>query len=594
MKHEILFSNLGECFSPAENISEHGDKDVWRVIPYRTGDIRGTLLSSLREGTPRDVVFNPHLTGWYRIYVCLPAFSGQVLKLKLSGDEGFFRLSPLRQGRAMAFEESFWRFAKMDGQSVVLSKSNQSGKPSAALLAWLRFVEMTDAEVAELSAERARRDTRRLYVTDDIHNHLCEGDPSVPGFWDTVLLPYEDSDAEWLSLEQVDLFTSGHVPGGDLAAHAFERSCDRCLQTHRRLFDSSAVLTDLVRRGHARGLKMSLSLRMGAWGIGFPYDQCYFDYDFFTAHPEWRCVMRDGVPAPAFSYAFPEVQDLIVGKLRDMALSGCDAVTLIAHRGVPYVLFEEPVRARFRALYGEDPVDLPLDDPRLNALHCDIMAEFFRKARKAIDEAVPDRRVQIHLRTLYSVYDTKYVGLDARSLAAEGLIDAIICYPRRYRELLGPGCLRPDGRIDMDGYRKFVYAPDTSTFMLYDGGGKEFDPFPDSRGVPQGPTSLAERIGEWMAIERDTGAKVYIDIMPRIVPPDELRAQALAHYDAGATRLALWDCCIRVNVAGMWSVGRRLGHEEWLRRDGKAEWRVFRVHELAGRDISRYDPFWGG
>lgn len=595
MAREHLYSDLGACFGPAGNLSARGDKDVWRVIPYRTGEIRGTLLSSLTEGVPRDISFNPGLTGWYRIYVCIPAFSNLLTKIRLSGDTGFFQLSPLRGNWICGeLEESFWRYAKMDGQSVVVSKANLAGMPGPAMLAWLRFVEMTDDEVAALAAERARTDTRCLYVCDDTHNHLCRGDPTVPGFWDEVTVPYEDSDAEWLSVERVSSFVSGGVPGGDIAAHAFGRSCDRCIQEHRHLFDEPAAHAQIVRQGHARGLKVSLSLRMGAWGIGFPFDQCYFDYPFFQAHPEWRCVMRDGVPAPAFSYAFPEVRDHIVGMLLEMADSGCDAVTLIAHRGVPYVLFEEPVRARFRERYGEDPCDLPLDDPRLNALHCGIMAEFFRTLRKALDKAHPDRHVGIHLRTFYSVYDTKYVGLDARALAQEGLVDALVCYPRRYREPLGEGCVKPDGRIDMARYRAFVNDPGTQAFLCVGDNGRELPPHPDSRGVPQGPADLAAHVGEWVDIERETGVRVYFDIMPRVQPPEDLRRQALAFYDAGARRFALWDCIVRVNVRAMWDVARRLGHEDWLRRDGAAAYRTFRVHELNGDDVSRYLPIWGG
>ena len=76
--------------------------------------------------------------------------------------------------------------------------------------------------------------------------------------------------------------------------------------------------------------------------------------------------------------------------------------------------------------------------------------------------------------------------------------------------------------------------------------------------------------------------------------PEDLRRQALALYDAGARRFALWDCIVRVNVRAMWDVARRLGHEDWLRRDGAAAYRTFRVHELGGDDVSRYLPMWGG
>jgi len=276
--------------------------------------------------------------------------------------------------------------------------------------------------------------------------------------------------------------------------------------------------------------------------------------------------------------------------LLEMAESGCDAVTLIAHRGLPYVLFEKPVADRFRALYGEDPYDLPLEEPRLNALHCEIMTEFFRKARKALDEAHPDRHVQIHLRSLYSVYDNKYVGLDTEKLMAEGLIDAVIPYPWRYREVYGPGCILPNGRIDMEVYKAWVNNPDAQPYFLKG----DVEATEDIKGVPQGPANIQELVRQWMALEEKYGVKVYIDIMPRIMPPEEIRRRALELYDAGAKRLAMWDTFGRVTVKAMWGTARKLGHVEALREGFDTGSRLYILQELAGNNISRYLPVWGG
>lgn len=597
MAQEVLFSDLGSCFGPAETLSPKGRKDSWRVIPYRSGDITGTMLSSLNEGFPADVTFDPQLTGWYKIYVCLPTFPDLEVHLKLTQDEGIFKLWPLtKEGLTFTqLEESFWRCAKMDGQSITLSKQAVSKYwTRTSILAWLRFVPMTDEEVAALLADRLRQDTKRLYVTDDMHNKLFEGDPTAPGYWDCVVLPYEDSDVRWLSLERIPSFISGSCPDGDMDSYAFIRSGDRGLQAQRHLFDSPTVLKELVRKGHQRGLLMSISLRMGAWGIGFPLDQCYFDFDPYLENPQWRCVMRDGIPAAAFSYAYPEVQQMVIDMLLEMAASGCDAVTLISHRGIPYVLFEAPVAERFRAVYGEDPYDLPLDDPRLNRIHCDIMTEFFRKARKALDEFSPDRHIELHLRALHSVYDTKYVGLDTETLAAEGLIDAIISYPNRYREVYGEGCILPNGRIDMDRYNAFVNDPAGPRPYLHQGDQACFGPWPDSRGVPQGPETVAQQAKQWMALEEKYGIPVYIDIMPRLMPPEELRQRALELIEAGADRFALWDTFGRVTPRAMWAVARKLGHTELVKEGIDPDYRIFRLQELAGNDISRYLPIWGG
>ena len=141
MAREFLFSNLNECFAPSDNLSEYGDIDKWRTVSYRANEIKGTMLSSLMECVPRDVSFDPKLTGWYKIYVGLPCINNQIIELKLSQDKSFFRLSPLTQNwLCKNIEEVFWRYAKMDGESLTLSKSNFPGNPRPGMLAWIRFV----------------------------------------------------------------------------------------------------------------------------------------------------------------------------------------------------------------------------------------------------------------------------------------------------------------------------------------------------------------------------------------------------------------------------------------------------------------------
>lgn len=594
MAREFLFSNLKECFAPSDNLSEYGDKDKWRIVSYRANEIKGTMLSSLMECVPRDVSFDPKLTGWYKIYVGLPCINNQIIELKLSQDKSFFRLSPLTQNwLCKNIEEVFWRYAKMDGESLTLSKSNFPGNPRPGMLAWIRFVEMTDEEIARVLRDRQSSETKNLYVTDDIHNCMYECDTSVPGFWNRVAAPYEDSDAEWLSVERTDVFVLGKTPNDRDDLHAFNRVGDRNVQKNAHNFDQIALMKELVDSGHRYNLKMSISLRMGAWGIGYPFDQCYFDYDFFLKNLHLCCKMRHGVNAKALSYAYEEVQNLVLKLLLEMADSGCDAVTLIAHRGIPYLLYEEPIVKLFAERFGFEPYDLPLDDPRLNEIHCEIMTGFFRKLRKALDEAHPERRVEIHLRSLYSLYDTKYIGIDAKKLAEEGLIDAIISYPLSYRETYADGVVKDDGHIDMARYvdsfndKSFCHFEHRHDFHYV-------DQMADSRGQLQGPADLASCVKEWTDLEAKTGVRIYFEIMPRIMTADEIRTRALELYDAGITRIGLWDNCLRINYKSMWSIARKLGHKEELRKGIDSGVTIRQVTELAGFDVASYLPAWGG
>jgi len=246
-------------------------------------------------------------------------------------------------------------------------------------------------------------------------------------------------------------------------------------------------------------------------------------------------------------------------------------------------------------LYGEEIYTLPLDDPRLNSLHCQIMTEFFRKLRAALDAACPERHVQVHLRTMGTVYDTRYYGMDCEQLAKEGLVDAFVVYPQRYREKTNREDFA-DGRFDLDIHKKLVYQAENGERLFI----RNYDtsyppkPYPDSRGVPQGPADLQACCDEWMALEKTYGTLVYMEIMPRVIQPEEMRSRALELYACGIERLALWDTYGRVPYNGLWALTRYLGHKDELANIPGPFYTKYRMQEIAGLDITRCHPCWGG
>ena len=597
MREEKIFYDLEKVFLPSDVISDKGVRDRWRAVPYRCGEKRGTLLASLGDGKPADVSFCPELIGWYRIYVCVPAYVGVELNLKLTKDEGFFKLSPTRTHRIsfVWLEDSLWRCCDMTGQSIIISKNAMApGMGRDSMLAWLRFVPMCDAEVQALKAENARTDTKRLYATDDIHHGLYEDNITSLASWSGYVEQYENSDVKWLSLEDISLFTGGKCPDGDTESFGFSRQGDYLVQKQLETFDSKAVLTHMVKKGHELGLNMSVALRMAAWGIGYPTDQCYFDCQFYRDNPQYRCVGRDGAVASSLSYGFEQVQQKVIDQLVSDVATGCDAVTLLANRSAPFMLFEKPVADRFYAAYGEYPYELPMDEPRLNSIYCQIMTEFFRKLRKALDAASPDKHIQIHLRTMYSLYDSKYVGLDCEALAREGLVDLLISYPMRYREVLRASFMR-DGKIDLQKYAEHIYSDDPAAFYYQrDWDFDSVDPVPNSSGEPVGPKDLETNVQEWLKLGKKYGIEVHFEIFPRVVVPDTFRKKAERLYKAGAEGLALWDTYGRVPHNALWTVMRKAGHKDAILNPGEPEYRYYRVHEHAGEDMTRILLLWGG
>ena len=589
---EVFYTYLDEHFEPREHLSPYSLKNKWRVVPVGTAEYTSNMLSSL-GGHPEDITLSPNLEGWYKIYLHAPGQS--VLHLKLSSDPAFWvACATTREGYLM--EEFLWRCADMTGESLTLTRKLDASNYHS-LISAIRFVPMSEDELAEYLREEARTDTKRIYATDDMHNRLYFTHPRTLDDWRSVAFNYMHSDVEWLSIEQIRNFVSCRLPTNDTANFCFPRAGDRNVQEQYPLFDYDEVLKTVVDQGHRQGLKMSVSLRMGAWGLTYPFDQYYFDCDFMQENPQWRTYDRNGDEIAAMSYAYPEVRQFMVNELVHMARSGCDAVTLIWHRGIPYVLFEKPVAERFFELYGEYPYELPLDDPRLNALHCEIMTSLMREIRTALDAEFGKGKIGLHVRTLYSPYDTKYVGLDVEQWAREGLIDAVISYPVRFHEMLPDEVWKDEAhtRINLEKYTKFVRTKGGAT--IHPGDCELLPPIKNSRGELCGPDGQKEHVAEWMALEKQYGVKVYIEIMPRQLPNEEFKRRALDLYNCGAERIALWDTCCRAEPRAMWVAAGRLGHkDEFADMDvGEGEYyHRFRVYRTANSDFSRYEPFWGG
>ena len=595
-RKELFFCKLDEVFEPKAHMSPYGLRDKWRIVPVSTEEYSGNMLYAAYYNEA-DLTFTPHLKGWYKIYLHFP--SGGI-DIKLTSDPCYLpvRPSPLPKQSGNFMTEVLWRCADMSGESICISKRKSANEYAPALLSAIRFVPMTDEEVAAWQYEETRTDTKCIYATDDMHNIYFYRNYTEMNDWLSVVENFAHSDVEWISVEEIRNFVCDRLPTDDIDNFAFPRMGDMLVQKTRSRFDYNEVLRTVVAHGKKRGFKMSVSLRMGAWGMTFPYDQYYFDCDFMMDHPELRTVDRNGDEIAALSYAYPEVRDHMVSELVNMAKSGCDAVTLIAHRGIPYVLFEKPVADRFRALYGEDPYELPLDEPRLHRLHCDILTEFFRSARRALDESCPGRHVEIHLRGMFSVLDTDYIGFDVEQLAREGLVDAIISYPQRHCEIL-KGDIWKEGkewRIDLEKYTDYC-RKNAGALTLHAGSFDFTPPYTDYRGRLCGPATQQERVAEWNALERKYGVRIYYDMMPRTMVNAEFKRRVLDLYDCGAERIGLWDTYGRAPAKVMWSTVSRIGHKEELRTldTGVGEaYRLLRIRKIGAHDISRYHPNWGG
>ena len=597
---EVVLSDLGRLCTPQEHIAPVREIGKWCATPYETNAYSGTMLVAAMESCVKPVTLDPQLTGWYRIFVGLQNDGEQRmenLNLALSDDHVPMHftnsaLTPIYARHAV--QETYWRAADLTGLTIEIS--SYAVQLGVMGLAWFRFVPMDEAEVAAFQRDQARTDTKRIYATNDMHGMLCLYGLEGPEEWLSVVKDYAESDVEWFSMENISIF-DGVPATGDLNTLAFGYPYDRRVQDG---IGGKYFNMDMLRRvtefGKGMGIKMCVSMRMGAWGIEFPDDQGYFDNRFKLDHPELRCIDRNGDPIDALSYVYPEVREYILDRFEAMAKTGCDAVEMIYNRGVPYVLFEQPFVDRFKAEYGEDPRYLPLDDERVTSLRCAYMTEFVRELRARLDAVRPG--IGLHARVQYSVYDARHVALDLETWCREQLITAIISYPQRIRETLNGDVWQDEThrKLDLDKYTK--HLRDVQESIIYRR--QDFNTLPpmaDSRGVLRGPKDQQERVDEFMRLEKEYGVTVYLEIMPRTMSTEAYRDRALELYDCGCEHISLWDTYNRVIRKVDWTMLRRLGHKEELRSydSGEGTWyRLCRTMRIGGRDVSRYLPAWGG
>lgn len=597
-----IVSDLGAVFEPKTNLSDDRVVNTWAVVPYETNQIKGTLLSAMANSKPEPVTFDPHLKGWYAIFVGLPSVhvnAGPETHLKLSSDRAYreFRY----RGLWRRIKEFFWKCADMTDEKVILAKMNE-GIDKVEGACWFRFVPMTEEEVAAYQADQNRTDTRTMYCHYDMHDayyHLGKTMNENPLIYTEIL---ENSDIEWVTLENHKI-SDGPALCGDLkkmqlGAAGYEF-------TNQFLQRNPEVYPRMIERLHEMGRKVALAHRMGMWALGYPYDDGQFRNSFWNANKHLRCIDRDGQAIDAMSYAYPEVQDYMISLFMHSASFHPDAVQMMFNRCPVAILFEQPVLERFAQKYpGVDMRVLPLEDPRVREIHCEFMTAFVRKLRAALDQYTQERgwtRIELHVRTMCTVYDTLLMGVDLEQWAKEGLIDAIIHYPRRTREQLPDEVFADETHeaIDLAKYTKYANELNVgSKSVIYFSDDQPFyPPWPDHKGVMHGPADLKEALEEFVSIGKRYGIPFYYELMPRSMTPEEYRNRVQFAYDAGVNHLSLWDINSRWAVADQWPMVAKLGHRDEL-ADLDVTSPVFgheeRVLNIGGIDYSRYVPCHGG
>ncbi len=257
----------------------------------------------------------------------------------------------------------------------------------------------------------------------------------------------------------------------------------------------------------------ALSCTACTWSAAWVYPPNHgFESKFYYQHPQWRCVSRSGRPVTRMSYAFAGVRNFLLALFREVAERGADGINLGFVRGLPCLLYEQPMIDGFQQLHNQDPRDLPENDPLWLRFKAGVMTEFMRALRNELNQvgAEQGRTIQLSAYVLNNEALNLEHALDPAAWAREGLVDFIIPYPLH-------------NVMDMD-------------------------------------------IAAFVKMTRGTQCKVYPEVMPRRQSPGDYREKALSFYAEGVDGLAFWDAssAYRVGFKDEWSMVRRLGHKEEL------------------------------
>lgn len=438
----MVLTDFGHA-APATGLTKGlREKGKWKVLPFATAELQGWALSTYSSTAAPIVRLPLAARGWHAIYLGLATVSGGFketrngLKAKLSDEPVFQRMAnnlAHLPDRRDVIQEQFLSVTLLDGQALEIA-------PLPALPAtvcYVKLVPLTANEVAAWSAARAtaaRAKTRTAIATFDGHSWIWPYHPQTVADLQANFRGFEDSDFGkwWFQVCGADLVCYpskvGNIPGlGTMDfASGGHATYTRLLDT---LFKKGINPLQVAREAaRAQGAEFHVMLRPAGWKGSIPFEET-FNSRFFEAHPEWRCLDRDGTPTMYMSYAVPEVRRHLIEILRETLALRPEGVGLLFNRGMPMILWEDAFCARFRGRHNADARSVPEDDSRILDLRADFMTEFMEEIRALLDATARAQgrteRYRISLGTFSREADNQKFGLALPAWIERGLVDEL-------------------------------------------------------------------------------------------------------------------------------------------------------------------------
>ena len=572
MPNARYITQMDAC-QPRGALSDRMEQGKWQLITYETEQLKGVMVGALSIINAPNLTIPLDAAGWHKVYIGYwnPSHlynDDPIIKIKLSDQPAFHifheDVSADRQDSTY-LREAFFDYADLTNQNLIIGKSNGIlGKQM--FFAYVKLVPMSTEEVEQVIKDRADTSRRKLAVSIDGASflHLCEF--SSPGDILSLVEPYRHSDVGrifWAvcyggltnyptKVKGAQFRTEG--AWANLIDQVFEDRVHGITSRHRgekqtlntlRALAADGIIPQQLAVDHVHGMgmgiKFDLMFRMGILG-NLPRQPDRGD--FVSEHPEYRQVLRDGTVVEKASYAFPEVQNLMLNLILEATtLIDADGINLCYTRGPRFLSYEQPILDAFSSKYGEDARSVDPSDPRLLQTRAGIMTEFMHKVRRTLDEvgAAKGKRLELsiwawpHDQDVWLGNRPIDEGLDILAWIKAGLLDSVVSRGR---------------------------DPDTGIYGI------------DSDYISLGKAHNCEFIladGEYMHGLGEERRKHWLS----------------AAKEAGAEYFAYWDADFAQINPELWAWLRRMGHQdEQLNWDPEAhQIKSIRLHKIDGIDI---------
>jgi hypothetical protein len=464
----VFVTDLTQVEERGVLVTGQREKGKWKVLPYEAGDLKGNALSVYSATEPAPVSIRLKARGWHAVYVGLSTVSGGITRAQQSGimaklgrDDAFHRIQNnmnLTPTRGDVLQDLFLTVADLDPAEVLQIKPLPN---FAATVMYVRLVPLQEPERLAW-VEDGRDIARRSTVTTwDGHSWIWPYRPTTAADLRSSFVDMDRTDFSqwWFCVTGADLVNYpskvGTIAGATTkdfptAAHAaYTHSLVQLLK--------NGVNPLLVARDAAReqGRGFHVFIRPQAWGASLPFEET-FDSKFYLAHPEWRCVDREGRRTMHMSWAVPEVRQQVLAVFREtVEMSDPDGVGIFFNRGMPLMLWEKAFSDQFRQEHGVNIMTVEAEDPRIHQLRARIMTDFMTELRVMLDgigARKGGKRYAISATSFTEERSTTRFGLDLATWVTKGLVDQLGVIVSNHTS---------DGKVqypppDMAYYRKVV------------------------------------------------------------------------------------------------------------------------------------------